>query len=53
VNGWIGKRVQIEGVDMGTVIIETDEGIVVKLDKTGEERLIYKCDIEESPGLWC
>ena len=49
---WLGRRVQIEGLDMGTVVSETDEGISIRLDKTGKEMFAYKYDIMESPGLW-
>ncbi len=51
-SGWLGRQVQIEGTDMATVIAETDDGIVVRLDKSGREMFVIKDDIQESPGLW-
>ena len=50
--GWLGRRVQIEGLDMGTVVAETNDGISIRLDKTGNDLFAYKHDIMESPGLW-
>ena len=49
---WLGRRVQIEGLDMGTVVSNTDEGILIRLDKTGKQIFAFKYDIQESPGLW-